>query len=412
MTEQIEIRGIWWLPDNEDKKIAGIVNYIPTESIKLELIGSFYDDDLAMFNSDRRQPIIWGESSDGKDITLIDCFSSLSWHSNCSFSLLKFSVCYVIIGKHIDSLEEMVFTKATVQFDELSLWYCPSIISYFLKDNQTWDRITNNYDDNFAITTKVDTVSITLQPKALLNTERQRVRMIVEQRTDFIIKPDDKISIQEVLNINGQFEQFLSIATLSQVQCKNISLCEEENSSKIILLHNFFRKEYSPKLNGEYYLFDYKILEDNYQKVITKWFQEPKDIYQIRSHLISSIGNTHVFSSANFLAVVQAIEGYYCRFIEDNKKLNIILRNLCSEFNSINKVDFGDDAINEIVDSRNHYSHLLPIGKKENVVDGRELLQHFKKLRILLLCCILKFMGLDNDKIKQIINNCRNAICR
>lgn len=39
LTERHMFKGYWWLPDNPEKKVAGIVTYIPNEKICLELIG-------------------------------------------------------------------------------------------------------------------------------------------------------------------------------------------------------------------------------------------------------------------------------------------------------------------------------------------------------------------------------------
>ena len=41
MNQVHEYKGYWWLPSNPKIKIAGILKYIPSESIILELIGSF-----------------------------------------------------------------------------------------------------------------------------------------------------------------------------------------------------------------------------------------------------------------------------------------------------------------------------------------------------------------------------------
>ena len=39
MTEQIIIKGYWWLPSSPDTAVAGILTYTPNESIVLELVG-------------------------------------------------------------------------------------------------------------------------------------------------------------------------------------------------------------------------------------------------------------------------------------------------------------------------------------------------------------------------------------
>jgi len=41
MTEKFEYKGYWYLPSDPENAIAGILTYIPNESIILELIGTF-----------------------------------------------------------------------------------------------------------------------------------------------------------------------------------------------------------------------------------------------------------------------------------------------------------------------------------------------------------------------------------
>jgi len=41
MIEQFEYKGIWWLPDGDEGKIAGTLSFSPDKGIVLDLIGSF-----------------------------------------------------------------------------------------------------------------------------------------------------------------------------------------------------------------------------------------------------------------------------------------------------------------------------------------------------------------------------------
>lgn len=54
----IEYRGLWWLPNNSSRKIAGVLTNKSSEEFKLELIGIFdenYDGTiLAAFKSTHR----------------------------------------------------------------------------------------------------------------------------------------------------------------------------------------------------------------------------------------------------------------------------------------------------------------------------------------------------------------------
>ena len=44
--EKLECKGYWWLPNNPNETIAGVLTYIPNEKILLELIGTFYNPQI------------------------------------------------------------------------------------------------------------------------------------------------------------------------------------------------------------------------------------------------------------------------------------------------------------------------------------------------------------------------------
>ena len=88
------------------------------------------------------------------------------------------------------------------------------------------------------------------------------------------------------------------------------------------------------------------------------------------------------------------------------------MSNLREEFKEISILEISDHDIDCIRDSRNYYSHLLPTGKKQNVVDGHELYDLNHKLRKLLLCCMLNFIGFDNNEINMIFSKSHNSYLR
>ena len=63
-----ELKGIWWLPDNKENYIMGILKFNPEDGAYLELMGQLSGYDELEAN------IILGKTSDGKDITLYKCF--------------------------------------------------------------------------------------------------------------------------------------------------------------------------------------------------------------------------------------------------------------------------------------------------------------------------------------------------
>ena len=129
MTDKIEYKGKWFLPDKPDFNIAGVLTYIPHESIVLELIGGFNNNFDEIISGINEAKIIHGCTSDAKKITLVNCFPSTSINFSSSFPITKYSCHYLIIGKHLNSLNDLSFNKATVLFPQLSYWCIPDVVN-------------------------------------------------------------------------------------------------------------------------------------------------------------------------------------------------------------------------------------------------------------------------------------------
>ena len=52
---------------------------------------------------------------------------------------------------------------------------------------------------------------------------------------------------------------------------------------------------------------------------------------------------------------------------------------------------------NRIQALKHYYSHFMNKSQKPNTLDGIELYKLTGKLRILLICCVLSFIGMDGD---------------
>lgn len=158
-------------------------------------------------------------------------------------------------------------------------------------------------------------------------------------------------------------------------------------------------------------MFVYETIKDSFPSIIRKWYEE-KNSFPIRTHLIDSVGHRGTFCSNDFLIVAQAIEGYYCRYKKDGLGITVILKNLRQDFSDIAILEMSDEDIDCIRDSRHYFSHLLPPGKKEHVVDGLQLYDLNHKLRKLLLCCLLSFIGFSNEEINKIFAKSNNSFLR
>lgn len=152
------------------------------------------------------------------------------------------------------------------------------------------------------------------------------------------------------------------------------------------------------------FLFEYDTIKDKYPSIIKKWYLESDDIAPIRAHLIESIKQKNSFSSLDFLVVFQAIEGFAIRFLYGDKGPRILLTSLIRDFNDITKLKCNEIDIAAAIDSRNYYSHFMNKSKKPKTLDGAELYYMTRKLRNLLICCMLTFIGFSHEDINKLLS--------
>lgn len=417
MSETKEYKGLWWLPEAPDKQVHGTL-VVEKSKISLEtfdVLGSNNPLSHFSYRSVPHYDVIWGISSEAKDISIFNCYESISLNISSSFALAQYSAQVVAVGRHIESLEEVGNYDVTTYIDELSYWFKPNCLHSDLEEQRYTCSALKNTPN---ITVQIeDDCSLKIAGEAQFSCSKTGMRMEFEQKSSLNFLFSSPISLREAKHKVFLFEQFLSFATLTPVQSNRFLLIDKDKKSdptencKIEIYDNNYGNRTDKSERFWEYLFVYDIIENAFPSIIRKWYAE-KELAPIRAHLIDSVKNRGVFSSVDFLIVVQAVEGYYSRFIKDGPSLKEILIKLREKFSDIVVLELSDYDIDCIRDSRHYYSHLFPKGKKPNVKDGSELYKLNHKLRKLLLCCMLNFVGFNNDEINRIFKKSNNSYLR
>ena len=412
-----EFKGLWWLPEDTENQVSGTL-IVKKNKIVLETIGVLGSaspiDHLAGGNAPQYD-VIWGISSEAKEISVFNCYESMSLNTDCPFPVAKYSVQVVAVGKHIKSLDELGNYDVKAYIEKLSYWFRPNIIQICQQDKNFTFSADLESANQIAVTLD-DGCKLELEGEVNISHEKTRMQVTINQMSTLSFVCSKPISMSDAKHNVFLFEQFLSFATLTPVQSDRFLLIDKDkdgNPTKNKTIEVYEKKD--ERLNDPErfweYLFVYETIKDSFSSIICKWYAE-KDMFPIRAHLIDSVGHRGTFCSNDFLIVAQAVEGYYCRFRQDGLGLKTILEKLREDFANITILEMSDQDIKCIVDSRHYYSHLLPPGKKPNVVDGHELYDLNHKLRKLLLCCILKFIGFNNEEINTIFLKSHNSYLR
>lgn len=145
MNESFEIKGIWYLPDQDMQKngVQGILKYSP-ERIVLDLIGTFQGETDEIYFSMRQSPekkTIYGFTNYGERITLCDCFPLNAQMSAPGFDTISYVVNWFFAGtQYINSGNEKIIEDCTFSFTYLDAWLNLRIM------NMNFNRENGNVD--------------------------------------------------------------------------------------------------------------------------------------------------------------------------------------------------------------------------------------------------------------------------
>lgn len=424
MRDKIEYKGYWWLPSNPDETVAGILSYTPNDKITLELIGAFDSKkaSIVAFLNKKPESIIHGFASDSKEITLYNCHASGSVNLSCPFPIIKYSCQFIIIGKHLEDFKQESFYKAYVTISELTHWCSPSALETVMQFNEE-DRIETTTISFRAESKSINKTQINSNTQLIINDavsyQGDLYSPKIEQYIYLEILKQNNAPIEDFYSNIYMFEQFLSLATLQTVKCSKVLLFDKSVFQELKNGERFYhpiqliyvQREINESTNPKRFdfLFDYESIAGQYSQIIYKWFTEKENIAPIRDHLVESIKDKGVFSSVDFLIIIQALEGFCTRFRKESN-LSKMLEDIISEFSGIDKLKNDNIIIKQVVDSRNYYSHFMNKSKKPNTLDGWELFELMAKLRKLLICCLLNFIGFDYSQINQILNHTNSSL--
>ena len=138
LDEAGEWAGLWWLPDESDKQVPGILRYDGEGGLSLSLIGAFEElitsnptSRWVMIHEDTRTwDVIHGVAECG-EITLLDCI-----HDSLKSTMgvlgtrpdtQTVTPMMAVIGAHVSGEEDTVFAVAEVSVEDLTLWAASSV---------------------------------------------------------------------------------------------------------------------------------------------------------------------------------------------------------------------------------------------------------------------------------------------
>lgn len=410
MIEKKEYKGYFFLPEKPDVKVSGTLYFYPNETIRLELIGSCLSKNADGGSSCKPEKIetIWGVvKTEERRVSKITLFNnhgsrgkSSSNSQNCMICMATYTCNYLLLGGHLANKEDKMFNKIRASFPFFNDWYRSNGIQFAYEG--CWIGVYKTMLEPSAkplIVQLNDSQSLSLLGYSLSYDLKPHQKCLIElSLVEF--ETTEKMDFRDLLINIGWFRDFYSFAAMTAMPFSEIHLYDNTNNRYSL----FYVEETKFEKKDEWYhhdfLFDFEKIYSDFEHTMQKWYEKKKDSEPMIQQLISSVTPRQFIKNSDFLTVIQAIEGYYRRFIGD-KSLTEILNCLYDRYKDIPIIVKNKPDVDLVRISRNYYSHLLPEEEKKNVCKSFELFGLAEKLTPLLVACLLTLVGFDNEKINE-----------
>ncbi|ERH30756.1 hypothetical protein [Alloscardovia omnicolens] len=147
LDESPEWAGLWWLPEEPDKRVPSTLRYDGEGHVMLPIIGAFEDritsspaPSLTLYHEGTRMWDVIHGVAEQREITLLGCVPTKGKRS--IFSRVKgpdtqtITAMIAIIGAHISGEDDAAFATAEVSIEDLWLWAASPVFEAFLNTSK------------------------------------------------------------------------------------------------------------------------------------------------------------------------------------------------------------------------------------------------------------------------------------
>ena len=445
MLQNFKSNGYWKLPSSKTWQLYGELQFSTEKGIELNLIGSFENE---RHDSALKYDVIHGFTSDGKEVTLLNCIGVRSI-AIPGLTTVKVYAKYIIRGGLLSSIESIKVGISVVHFTFLDEWIdthgfkTKPISKKESKPFKTYIRYQQPELIKL-LSNKEKDILVWFSVRAPLSITDVKT-LSIDQKTYLNIKYHTDSSFEDALADLSKLRNFLAfglsrIVVPSEIELRTKNVDGKTKKLTLIYQEQNYPNKFDSRIFDYTTLFSFKHLGEKSDQILLNWFAKYETLRPVFDRYFDCIYNPAMFAVNHFLNLTFAIETYHRRTttstafsiqeFESLKKLittavsdkkyktwlnnkfgyanELSLRDrfksICSEFESILQ-KFEPDIkgfINRIVHSRNYYVH-YDINSKKAAVPESELSEYNITLGIILQLCLLKELGFTHSAMSDAV---------
>lgn len=454
MIEELEIKGLWSLPEKPDLKLPGTLSFSPYKGFSLEIQGSFKEK--SEMNKFLTPDIILGFSHQGKNITLYKCFETSHKGHFPGIPESIFSVNVGFIGVHFTQLSEIKFKKISVRYNYLDEWL--NIRGFSITPNLKDKSVEIKYKLPAPIEINLRSgLKILLEVKANMpSVSIVQKEACIKQETFFTLEFPTETTFEDVHKFIYIFQNLLSLLTSEIVYPIKI-LGNSEKTVKIIkdkklyepieIIYQLSLSQVEGKKSVYPFdmLFPYNSIKNKTEAIFNNWLEKVEKLEPVYDLYFGTIYSGDMYLEFQFLSLVMALEVYHRRMIrnedipskEHEERIKQILtstpdkyRNWLKEklkysnepnlrkrikeiYNMLKNIGYVTELIPKkknfvykVYNTRNYFVH-YDQSLKDKALKGTELYWLIQKLKVLVEICLLKEIGFLDTEIDNIFQQNR-----
>lgn len=333
ISEPIETRGYFWLPDDPDNKVPGNLSISERGEIRVEVMGLFNEllaavkDRLSGFV--REFDRVLGVVEDGGKVTLEKCFyqpSRLGLSGGLSGSTILAQLAFV--GAHFDSQEELEFSDFTFAVDGLEEWLFISGIEMEQDLDNRCGSISYGLPDEIVLS-----LNDGLNLKFVFSLEFPKVsfpvtRASVNQETFMQLEAKEPLHIESALSLARKLSNFLSLAIDHSVSFRSIEVApgralgdaEGQRTPAINVYGQFLpATDQVAPISWPRFLFRYSEVEDRLERLLVTWLKIYASLEPVLNLYFSNRSNSFQYLDVKCLHLAQGIEALHRKLHPENK---------------------------------------------------------------------------------------------
>ncbi|MCH4552548.1 ApeA N-terminal domain 1-containing protein [Aestuariibaculum lutulentum] len=355
--------GIFWIPDNEDKKIISTL-YIDDKGIATITSLQSFEPETSVLHGNKNLALVLGylnchDESKTYSIKLYDVYKN--YQLTGSLNKFKYTSNLAIITPSFDrNINDRTYNTIMLNSDLINNWV-PFTGFNFKTDIEDSFEINHLYKQPDIINLfKNKDFDIYIFFRASSNFKGRRSSSINE--SVFInIKTAESFEIKSSKNIIASIEHLFNLILFTPFYSNSIELRTTDSINyKLLKRRNKLETNITQKIN-------FKFFKDNSQKIFSKWFEKQVKLELAILNFFSVYGNNEVFVENKFLTYISILENYHKNNIKKDDclktRLNYLLKNSCISHN-INDIDKFSETLKI---TRNYHTHLEEKHKEKSL---------------------------------------------